>query len=180
MIKITLAFLLFASPVFAQDQAAAARAAAGCGPQQIQYDVKTDKKQHPAPQPETGKALVYVFEEVRGNQLGVGVTGVTSRVGLDGTWIGANRSKTYFFFSVDPGNHRLCTNWQSSVASRSKLGSAASLTAEAGKTYYFKTKVYSLPEREQYEVIFRLEPLDPAEAQLLVASSALSISQPKK
>ncbi|MFY9531896.1 MAG: hypothetical protein WAR24_23580 [Candidatus Acidiferrales bacterium] len=40
---LVLLLLLLASPVFAQDQAAVARAAAGCGPDQVEFDVKTDK-----------------------------------------------------------------------------------------------------------------------------------------
>jgi hypothetical protein len=55
-------FALLTLPVFAQDRAAAARAAAGCGPDKVQFDVKTDKQQHSESQPEGGKALVYVFE----------------------------------------------------------------------------------------------------------------------
>ena len=179
MMRLILVVLLFATPLFAQNDAATARAAAGCGSDQVNFDVKADKKQHPAPQPEAGKGLIYVFADVTGNNYGYGVLGITTRVGLDGAWVGANNNHSYFFFPVDPGDHRLCTNWQSSVASRSKLAKAVSLTAEAGKSYYFRTKVYSMPEG-QHEVIMKLEPLDPAEGQLLIASSSLSASQPKK
>jgi len=35
--------------------------------------------------------------------------------------------------------HRVCVHWQSSLASRQQLSGAAELTAEAGKTYYFRT-----------------------------------------
>src|SRR5277367_43952 len=132
MTKSMLAFLLpailFASPAFAQDQAAAARAASGCGPNQIDFDVKTDNKQHPLPQPESGKALVYVVSVLKTDDLGFKIGGVTTKVGLDANWVGANRSQSYFFFSVDPGDHQICANWQSSLGSRSKLGSALTFT----------------------------------------------------
>jgi hypothetical protein len=170
--KCLLAVLLFLSPVFAQDQAAAARAAAGCGPSEVQFDVKTDKNQHPVAQPQTGKALVYVFQ----NELWK----ATTRVGLDGAWVGANHGESYFFFPVDPGDHRLCTNWQSVHKAFSKLGSAASLTAEAGKVYYFRTKVYESQESPVHRPALKLEPLDSAEGQLLVASSSFSSSHAKK
>ena len=98
---------VFASPLFAQDDAAAARAAAGCGPDQIKFEVKTDKNQHPAPKAEPTKALVYVFQDVKqDNTLTIGTA--TTRVGLDGAWIGAIHGKSYFFFSAEPGNHRVC------------------------------------------------------------------------
>jgi hypothetical protein len=58
-------FLVIAVPSFAQDQATAARTAAGCGADNVQFDVKTDKKQHPQGQVAVGKALVYVFEAER-------------------------------------------------------------------------------------------------------------------
>jgi hypothetical protein len=176
-----LLLLLVASPAFAQDQAAAARTASGCGPDQIDFDVKTDKKQHPAPQPESGKALIYVIEVLKTDDAGFKIGGVTTKVGLDGAWVGANHSQSYFFFSVDPGDHRLCTSWQSSLGSRSKLGSALSLHAEPGQIYYFRARVYALTEnRDRNDLAVKFEPIDPAEAQFLISSSPLSTSKPKK
>jgi hypothetical protein len=179
MVRLILVAFLLASPVFAQDDAATARAAAGCGSDRVNFDVKTDKKHHPAPQPEPGKGLVYVFADVPSGNYGDGVWRITTRVGLDGDWVGANSSHSYFFFGVSPGDHRVCTNWQSSVGWRSKVAKAITLTAEAGKVYYFRTRMLPASER-QNEVIMKLEPLDPAEGQLLIASSSLSTSQPKK
>jgi hypothetical protein len=178
-----LAFFFAALPSPAQDQAAAARAAAGCGPVKTEFDVKTDKSKHPAPQPEEGKALVYVFEQVKTDDLGFAIGGVTTKVGLDGAWVGANQSQSYFFFPAAPGDHRLCTNWQSSLSGRSKLGSALSFSAEPGKVYYFRARVHALTNREdgrEHDFAVKLEPLDPAEAQLLISTLALSSSHPKK
>jgi hypothetical protein len=179
MVRLILVAFLLASPVFAQNDVATARAAAGCGPEQVKFEVKADKKQHPAPQAESDKGLIYVFADVSGNNYGTGVLGVTTRVGVDGSWVGANNNHSYFFFAVSPGDHRLCTNWQSSVSWRSKVAKAVTLTAEAGKVYYFRTRMLPSSER-QNEVIMKLEPLDPAEGQLLISSSSLSTSQPKK
>lgn len=179
MIRLILVVLFLTSPLFAQDDAAAARAAAGCGSERVNFDVKTDKKRHPAPQPEAGKGLVYVFADVPTGNYGDGVLWLTTRVGLDGDWVGANGRNSYFFFGVSPGDHRLCTNWQSSVGWRSKIAKAVTLTAEAGKTYYFRIRMLPVTEH-QNEVMMKLEALDPAEGQLLIASSALSTSQPKK
>ncbi len=178
MMKTILVVLLFAAPVFAQDDAAA-RTAAGCGPNEVKFDVKTDKKQHPISQPESGKALVYVFADENADNGGIRIGGLTTRVGLDGAWVGANKGKSYFFFSVDSGAHRLCTNWQSGVSSRSKLGSVAGLTVEAGKIYYFRTSHYFVPEGQR-QLGLKLEPLDPAEAQLLIAFCSLSTFHAKK
>src|SRR6266851_5046755 len=167
---------VFAGPLFAQDQVAAARAAAGCGPDQVNFDVKADKKQHPAPQAEPGKALVYVFQDVEQSD-GVNIGTVTTRVGLDGAWVGAIHGKSYFFFSADPGSHRVCAACQSNFKRLSKLGSAADLTAEAGQVYYLRVRV---DERPEHRPDVKMEHIETAEAQLLIASSSLSTSQPKK
>jgi hypothetical protein len=184
MFKAIFAFLLLASPVLAQDQAATARAASGCGPAQVDYDVKTDKKQHPVGQVEPGRALVYVIAELKTDDLGFRLTGIITKVGLDSNWVGANRGQSYFFFSVDPGEHQICTNWQSALGSRSKLGSALTFTAEPGKVYYFHTQVYAItgtPHEQQYsDFAVEFEPIDPAEGHFLISSSPFSISKPKK
>ena len=158
-------------------QVDAARAEAGCGPDEIQFDVKTDKSQHPSAQLEAGKALVYVFEEEKKQQNRFNIGSVTTRVGLDGKWVGANHGKSYFFFSVTPGEHRLCTQWQSSFARFSRLGSALTFTAVAGGKYYFRTEV---EERDEFPAEVRLKPVDNAEGQFLISVDAFSTSHEKK
>jgi len=175
-ILVAILFPLFASPLHAQDQASAARAAAGCGPDQVNFDVKSDKKHHPAPKPEPGKALVYVFQDVKeGDALNFGSP--TTKVGLDGAWVGANHGNSYFFFSSDPGNHHVCAAWQSSLPEYAKLASAADLAVEVGKSYYLLVRVKDRPD---HLPDVKMEHIDPAEAQLLIASSSLSTSHVKK
>jgi hypothetical protein len=171
MRQTVLAVLLFAAPVFAQDHQAAAPVRSGCGPSEAQFDVKTNQNQHPVAQPDPGKALIYVFEDIE--------RGPTMRVGLDGAWVGANKGKAYFYFSVEPGEHQLCTNWQSGVFKKTamRIGSAITLTAEAGKVYYFRTQVY---ERSEQDRNVKTEPVENAEAQFLISSSSFSTFHPKK
>ena len=165
-----LLLLLFAWPAFAQESESAARTAAGCGPGSTHFEVSTDKKQHPAPPPDSGKAIVFVVEDIE--------RGPTMKVGLDGAWVGANKGKSYFFFSVDPGEHHLCTNWQSSVFKQTakRIGSATTIVTEAGKTYYFRIMV----DGESASRNIRLTPVEKAEAQFLIAASPLSTSHSKK
>jgi hypothetical protein len=157
-------------------QANAARASAGCGPSETQFDVKTDKSQHLSAQPEPDKSLVYVFEDETRQPNTFNIGSVTTRVGLDGKWVGANHGKSYFFFFVSPGEHRLCAEWQSSFKRFSKLGSATSFTTEAGKTYYFRTEI---EEREKYPAAVKLELVNSAEGQFLISGGALSKSRVK-
>jgi hypothetical protein len=176
-VGIALVSALFALPALSQDQAAVARTAAGCGPSEVQFDVKTDKKQHPVAQPEAGKALVYVIEAEKSDRGVFKIGAVTTRVGLDGAWVGANHGASYFYFAVEPGEHRLCTDWQSSFKSLSKLGSAVTFTAEAGKVYYFRAEI---DETKDHPLAVKLQLIDQAEAQFLISSSSLSSSHPKE
>ena len=120
------------------------------------------------------KALVYIFED---QPSPCGLECVTVRTGLDGTWIGATHGASYFYFSVAPGDHRVCSQWQSSFKILSKLGSAATLDAEPGGVYFFQARVRE-HEDHTWEVI--LEPIDPARAQFMIASAPFSTATPKK
>jgi hypothetical protein len=181
MIKTILTILLFALPGFAQDQAEVARAAAGCGQDQVQFSVKTDGNKHAIAQAEVGKAVVYVFEEEKRDeeenrgQDALFLLKVTTRVGLDGAWVGATHDKSYFFFTVCPGEHNVWANWQSSLGNSSKQRAAAALTAEANKMYFFRTTV---EKRKGHPAAVHLEPVDSAEGQFLISVSALSSSHP--
>lgn len=177
--KTLLAVLLFASPLFAQDQAAAARAAAGCGPNEVKFTVKTDKTKHPTAQPEAGKAIVYVFggQDIDLGGIVIGKGGAITRWGIDGVWVGAGYRNSYFYFSVDPGDHHLCAGRQS----YSKALAAFSFTAEAGKAYYFRTTSRLSATRPDYNsAVKELEPVNPAAAQLLIADSPFTIFQRKE
>ena len=173
--------LLLASPViaqsaFAQDDASTARMAAGCGPDEVKFAVKADKKRHPVGQPEAAKALVYVFADTEiDNSAQIGA--LTTRVGIDGAWVGANKTRSYLYFSSDPGQHRVCTSVQPFAPGREHYSAATTFTAEPGKVYYFRTRT---PARPKSDKVVELVPVDPAEAQLLIAASAFSTSQVKK
>ena len=90
--------LALALPSTGQDQSADLRSAAGCGPSQTQFDVKTDKHQHAVMHPEPGKALVYVIVEERRDPHEQQIGDITTRVGLDGNWAGANHGQSYIIY----------------------------------------------------------------------------------
>lgn len=156
-----------AKKALAETQIAAAIAAAGCGPSGFEFDVTGDKQQHPMPQAEPAKALIYVFEEGT-------APGQTLRIGLDSKWAGATQNGTYFFFATDPGEHRLCVNAESSDAA--PAGTAGTLALEAGRTYYFQVQVYG--NQSGGVGAMALQQLDDANGQYMVATHSLSI--PKK
>jgi hypothetical protein len=170
--------LLMAMPVFAQDQTTDLRTAAGRGPIETQFSVKkTDKMQHAAKEPGPGKAQVYVIGQ--GKPEG-GEAMVTTRVGLDGNWVGANRGESYLSFAVEPGEHHLCVDWQSNLKSRQRLSGAANLTAEAGKTYYFRTEVVLVQATESHDERLNIKTVDAADGMLMMSKSAQSSWKVKK
>jgi hypothetical protein len=162
----------------AQEQATLSHAHAGCGPANAQFEVKTDQNHHPLGQSAPDKALVYVVEELRA---GCFLCDTTTRIGIDGAWVGANKGNSYFSLSVEPGEHHLCADLQSATISP-ETTCLASLTAEAGKTYYFRTRLTDRNNSGKGGVDWAvdLEPIDSDEGQFLVAAYGLSTSHPKK
>ncbi|MGA2589946.1 MAG: hypothetical protein ABSH32_08540 [Bryobacteraceae bacterium] len=155
----------------AEERGAFPAAAVACGADDVEFDVKTDKSQHPTLQPEAGKAVVYVIEDIP-QQVSFHIT---QRVGLDGAWVGANRERSYFAFSVDPGLHHLCASVHlGGFAAGPSTISLRRLTAETGRVYYFRVATYDrgfFPD---------LQPVDEDEGQYLVETSAHSTSHPKQ
>lgn len=98
-----------------------------CGTKDVNYKAITDKKQHPTPEAPEDKALIYVL---RPTFIGMKIH---SKLAVDGEWKGVNRGKTYFFFTVEPGERYFC--------SESENQDYLKLTVEAGKTYYLQQKV---------------------------------------
>ena len=172
--KTFLVLFLLAAPAFAQNPTDTA-VAPGCGPGNAKFEVKTESKQHPLAQPEAGKALVYFLED--DSEFG-STPKPTTRVGLDGTWIGATHGDSYFYLSVDPGEHHLCASWQTAIVlGAGRPTAAAHLTAQAGGVYFFRVK--NKWERDFGFKGINLEPLDPDEGQLLASKFSLSTFHPK-
>jgi hypothetical protein len=175
--KIPFALLLLSLPAFAADQSQKVSAApAACGPDNVRFVVKSTAGGSPALQSEPGKALVYVVEQYERprNELAK----PTIRVGLDGAWVGANRSTSYLSFSVEPGEHHLCSDWQSIPLTLVHLRpSLATLTAEPGQTYYFRARV---TEHSLSLWTLDLDPVNSDEGRMLVEGSPRSDYREKK
>ena len=176
----------WATTIWAQDNVSPQMQASSCGPDQAKFEVKRQAHSHPTGTPESGSALVYVFGDSELDNAAIQIGGLITRVGVDGAWVGAYEHKSYTYFSVKPGEHRLCTSQQSSLKSRrNNNASAITFTAEEGKVYYFRTQPNpaSLARSAASQVPngeVELAAVDPAQAQLMVPKWAYSTSQPKK
>jgi len=161
MKTIVAAILLLPCCAFGQDKTAVSAAEGACGPRAGQFKVTADKSGHPTPIPENGKALIYVVQK----------DSATTRIGADGKWIGAARRGTYFFASIDPGEHHLCAIGRIGLWSHVSL---RELKAKAGETYYFVAGGGELLADD-----FTLNQADVDEGRHLVAFAHLSAFHPK-
>ena len=140
--------------------------APGCGAQGVKFEVKTQKDRERPPQPEAGKALVYFIQDDSDFSK---LPRPTTRMGIDGKWVGATHANSYSYFSVYPGVRHLCASWQPTDLDH---GTAAlHFLAEAGGIYFFtvKNRVTSIS----------FVPSDSDEGQFLINRLALSTSRPK-
>jgi len=147
-----------------------------CGAKEVRFDATTASGNQPALQP--GKALVYVSEVFKKAPGELG--NPTIRVGLDGIWMGATRANSYIVFSVDPGEHHLCTNWQSRWKRLSREAAFSGFTAEEGKTYYFRVRIGYETVGTATTMTLDLDPVNADEGKYLVASNPTSASHPQK
>jgi len=176
--KTVLMILLFASSAFAQNapSATGTAAAPGCGPADFSFAVKSDGSSHPVTQPEPGKALVYFLQD---DKVFVSRPRPTVKWGMDGNRVGATQADNYFYLSVDPGEHHLCTEWESAMLINARSQSAAAhFTAKAGQIYYFRAQDFY--GRESGAANMKLGPVDSDEAQLLMTQFGFNTSHPKK
>lgn len=163
-----LIFLLLALPVLARDKADTTALPPACGPDNVGFDVKLDKSQHPLTQPEPGKALVYFVQDKGPESFGIGAA-VETVIGVDVAWVGANRNNSYSSVAIEPGEHHVCSTVES-------IRELAHFKVAAGEVFYFRARVIFT----RAGLIFSLDPVDSDEAKYLIASFPLSVSHSKK
>jgi len=173
--------LLFAFPLGSPAQANSP-GAPGCGPADVKLDVKSDHDRHAAPSIEPGKSLIVFLQDDAEFE---SRPRPTTRFGIDGTWVGATQANSYFYFSVDAGEHHVCANWQSWVVPGPKRSTGAMhFTAEAGKTYYVRGRDIALYDHPGGSLIgtpeIKLNLVDSDEGLVLISSFAFSSSHAKK
>jgi hypothetical protein len=173
--RMILMILLFSAPTFAQNAptATGASSAVCSNLPNTMFDVKTDNGVHSA-QPVDGKAVVYFLQDDTNY---IARPRPTTRLAMDGAWLGAAHSDSYFYFSVEPGEHHLCTTWQSGGFDPTAEVAATHFTAMAGQVYYFRVQNGSLQDGTK---TIEFGPLDSDEGQLLINRYAFSSSSAKK
>lgn len=153
-----------------------------CGDEKTVIEVSTHKH-GPAPvPPQPGTAKAVFIEVADKNALPV-----TTRVAIDGTWLGANKENSYFESPLLPGEHHVCADWQLNRRFIRDYPGFDLFTAEAGKTYYFLIKVSWNRNVEPVQVTrydgsmsLDLSRVNEDQGQYLVQNSKLSIFAFKK
>ena len=160
----TFSLLFLSCCAFGQDKAAISAAEAACGPDNIEFSVTMDEAKHPTPGPENGKAMIYVVQRAGGTY--------KFKFGADGKWLGALKDGTYFYATVEPGEHHLCVKGQVPLWKGLYLHH---LNAKPDETYYFFVRVLAGGGHE----VLTLIPVDDDEGKELVARSKLISSRAK-
>ena len=176
--KTSLLVFLTASAVLAQAQTPGKHLAPSCGPDEVKFEVKTEKNSHPIGQPDGGKALVYFLED--DSEFG-SFPRPTTRAGVDGEWVGATHGNSYFYFFVDPGERHLCAGWQTWVGPGVDVAhktAVAHFTAEPGGVYYFLVRNI-FRRGDDRPPLIKLEPLDSDEGRFLASKYSFSTFQKK-
>ena len=141
--------------------ARAQRHAAGCGPYSVKFATHLPTR-GAWPGPVAGKALVYFDEDNSGAS---SLSPPTTRIGIDGKWVGAMQEVSWFYTYVTPGSHTLCANWQTSWVPGWRATTQTDVfTAKAGGVYYFEAKY------DEYggQTSMRLHELDKERGNLIV------------
>lgn len=113
-----------------------------CGDAKTTFSIAKKKSDGKVPPPAAGKAMLVFEYPVIWTGLHLGIGGGDLRVGMDGTWLGAAKSDSYFSVEVDPGEHHLCVTEAGVLGGVKKDGiGLATVKAEAGKTYFYQYKL---------------------------------------
>jgi hypothetical protein len=108
-----------------------------CGPSTENFVVTIDKVPSPTeadPQPTPGKALAYLVQDDAYFDKSKKYRPIV-KWGVDGGWVGATRHRAYLAIQLDPGEHRVCAEWQvpHTISVRATNGTIK-FTAVAGRT----------------------------------------------
>ncbi len=171
--KIFLFVLLCCAPLLAEERPASPSSA--CGSLNVSLAVDLDDSSHLVQAADAGRARIYFIQDT-GQSMNIGYP--TTRIGIDGEWVGANKKNSYFSVAVTPGEHHLCLAMQSFVARFApQVIELAHVNAEAGQVYYYRSRIIASQNGPEYLVF---DPVDSDEAKYLIAGYPLAVSHPKK
>ncbi len=164
---------LFSVPFVLVCELRAATLPNACGDDKIKVEVAVQKPSSAPPAANATTARLVFVQRLGEACIGCSIT----RVGLDGTWIGANKGSSFFSVTTAPGEHHVCAFWEAPLAKIENRIGLTDFEAIAGQIYYFEIEVGS---RGTAEVpVMRLRPISADMGAFLVSRSKQSVATPK-
>jgi hypothetical protein len=143
-----------------------------CGDDKIKVDVAVQKPLTAPPAANATTATLVFVQRLGESCIGCSV----SRVGLDGTWIGANKGASFFSVTTAPGDHHVCALWEAPLAKVENRIGLTDFEALAGQIYYFEIEI---SPNGTGEFAMRLKPISADMGAFLVSRSKQSLATPK-
>lgn len=178
----------------AQMQQNVRTAEAACGDPTVRFKVKRIKGPSDVPAPSAGSAQVVVLESglgyadeyfvPKGNsrprnykKLPQRLT-PTVRMGMGGRWMGALRGNDFIAFTIQPGEHHFCVQFQNPGNAGTSSGTSSTLPmaflsgmkADAGQTYYFQISYMAIHNLDKWGL--ELHPLQEYTGKLILSRSS--------
>ncbi len=165
-------------------------AEAACGDPTARFTVKRIQGPADVPAPSAGSARVVVLESglmyADGYFLPKGKSSPKSykrlpqsltptvRIGMDGRWLGALRGNDFTSFTVAPGEHHLCVQFQNppnaGASSTAPMAFLSSMNAAVGRTYYFQISYMMIHNLNKCGL--ELQPLQEYSGRLILSRSS--------
>jgi hypothetical protein len=133
-----------------------------CGPLTEEWTYTSIKTTEALPAAPSDRALVVFLNTTKMSNDPI------FKIGSDGKWMAATKTKNYAVFAVTPGEHHLCGE------TGKKYRAVMSLTTEPGKTYFVENMLTKDPYGER-----RLQLVNPDVALVDIQRFKLAVSAPK-
>lgn len=166
-------------------------AEAACGDSTARFKVKRINGPSDVPAPSPGSARLVVLENGFGwyadrylvpkgkskprdyKKLPQRLT-PTVRMGMDGKWMGALRGNDFVTFTVSPGEHHLCVQFQNpentGTSSTLPMAFLSDMKADVGQTYYFQISYMMIHNLDKWGL--ELHPLQEYSGKLILSRSS--------
>lgn len=175
--KVFLTVSIFSLVLIGAIAEAQSNPASACGNPATKFEVKPSAAAI-SPGVDAEKAVVFIIEHDLTTRT---FTTPSTRIGMDGEWLGATSGNSYAFFVVSPGTHHLCADTK--FGGVGGVGQAfLHLDAKPGASYFLEVRNMRVGDpkwgEELRDVV--LKQVDEDEGAHLVLHSTFVSSQPRK
>src|SRR5579871_5169806 len=85
-----------------------------CGPADVKFKVEAAPVGTRVPGPDPNAARIYIIQdygELTEDAACFHLGCITTKIAVDGSWVGAAQGGSWFSFTVPAGEHHMCANW---------------------------------------------------------------------